>query len=51
MEILGILDSDGFGKDAVRNYVAQNDYSAEVYTSLIKMFIIPITFLKIKYLI
>lgn len=48
METLGSHDSDGFWKDAVRNYVVQNYYSAEVYTSVIKIFIIPTTFLKIK---
>lgn len=49
MEILGSHDLDDFGKGAVRNYVAQTDYSAEAYTSVIKMFIIPIAFLKRKY--
>lgn len=48
MEILGSHDLDDFGKGAVRNYVAQTDYSAEAYTSVIKMFIIPIAFLKRK---
>lgn len=50
MEILRSHDSDGFGKDAVRICVVQIDYSAEVYTSIIKMFIFSIAFLKIKYL-
>lgn len=50
MEILESHGSDGFGENAVRSFVTQNDYNAEVYTSVIKMFITPITFLKLKYL-